>query len=51
MLNKLKDYLRRNTAYGRSRYLNYLYRYDSNRFFSFSGMERTEGIILDSLPF
>lgn len=46
MLNKLKTYLRENTAYGRSRYLNYLYRYDLNRYFKNSAMERTDAQIV-----
>lgn len=42
MLDKLKSFLRNNTKYGRSRYLNFLYRYDQNRFFKHSGMEQND---------
>ena len=42
MFNKLKDYLRKNTPYGRSRYLNYLYHYDAERYFKHSSMERKD---------
>lgn len=37
MFTKLKQYLRKHTTYGKSRYLNYLYRYDMNRYLMYSG--------------
>lgn len=40
MLRKLKDLLRANTKYGKSRYLNFLYRYDMERYLSYSGMNQ-----------
>lgn len=43
MLEKLKEILRRNTKYGRSRYLNYLYRYDMERYFAHSAMNQQGG--------
>ena len=36
MLGKIKDYLRKNTKYGKSRYLNYLYRYDLEQYMEHS---------------
>lgn len=42
MLGKLKHYLQKNTKYGKSRYLNFLYRYDFNRFFQHSGMDKND---------
>lgn len=38
MINKLKELLKKHTDYGRSRYLNYLFRYDMNRYYSYSSM-------------
>lgn len=46
MLDKVKDYLRNNTQYGKSRYLNYLYRYDSDRYFKYSAMERSDAEVI-----
>lgn len=42
MLRKIKHYLQKNTKYGKSRYLNFLYRYDFDRFFAHSGMEKND---------
>lgn len=38
MLGKLKDYIRRNTKYGKSRYLNFLYQYDLRQYLEHSCM-------------
>ena len=38
MLRKLIKYLKKHTSYGRSRYLNFLYKYDMNRFLRYSAM-------------
>ena len=38
MLRKFFDFLKKHTAYGKSRYLNFLYRYDMNRFLEYSTM-------------
>ena len=38
MINKLKGFLRKHTDYGKSRYLNYLYRYDMSRYYQYSSM-------------
>lgn len=42
MLGKLKQYLRKNTKQGRSRYLKFLYRYDQTRYFTHSAMEQQD---------
>lgn len=39
MLGKIKAYLKKNTRYGKTRYLHFLYRYDENRFFDYSSMD------------
>lgn len=38
MLGKIKEYLRKNTKYGKSRYLNFLYDYDLKQYFNNSCM-------------
>lgn len=40
MLNSLKKYLRSHTKYGKSRYLNFLFQYDMERYFRYSSMNR-----------
>lgn len=42
MLGKLKQYLRKNTKQGRSRYLKFLYQYDQERYFRHSAMEQKD---------
>lgn len=46
MLGKLKRYLKENTEYGKSRYLNFLTRYDMKRFLVHGGKFRTDGATL-----
>jgi len=42
MFNKVKEYLKTNTEYGKSRYLNYLFQYDMKRYFQYSSMTHSE---------
>lgn len=42
MLGKLKDYLREHTDFGKSRYLNFLYRYDMGRYLQYGGKENKD---------
>lgn len=42
MLNKVKEYLRTHTGYGKSRYLNYLFQYDMKRYFRYSSQNHSE---------
>lgn len=40
MIRRIKDYLRKHTKYGKSRYLNYLYQYDMKQFLQYSCMNK-----------
>lgn len=42
MFARIKQYLKTHTAYGKSRYLNYLYRYDMTRYYAHSGMNQQD---------
>lgn len=40
MISRIKNFIRRNTKYGKSRYLNFLHRYDMKQFLEYSGMTK-----------
>lgn len=42
MFGKIKDFLRSHTQFGKTRYLNFLYRYDQTRYFAHSGMDKQD---------
>lgn len=41
MLGRIKKYLKENTNYGKTRYLNYLYKYDLERYYKYSCMNES----------
>ena len=42
MISRIKNFIRRNTKYGKSRYLNFLHRYDMKQFLEYSCMNENE---------
>ena len=46
MFNKLKCFLREKTSLGKGKYLKFLYRYDEQRYFRYSVMERSDAQII-----
>ena len=42
MFGRIKRFLKQNTTYGKTRYLNFLYRYDLNRYFKYSATNRSD---------
>lgn len=43
MFRRLRDYLRKHTTYGKTRYLHFLYSYDEKRYYAHSSMDRSDG--------